>query len=456
MAVYQISANVNAQNIAIDLGDVQLVSGSDNVYQVEFEFSDEWTSFTKKVVFYTEWKRSIIEVLLSGTNIVTIPTRSLANSGFLMIGVYGTGTNDEKLPTVWSQKIHIYEGTCQGYENPAAPDPDVYDEILAAMAGKQDILTFDNVPTDGSNNPVKSNGIYDELAAIKALLNAAVIKKEIAQTELASFDDGIKLPFNNLSVVFSATQTGSGDPSPTNIHPISGRTGASVILSPTETAADGTEYSVTWQDEVGTVYGGIIDFATGVLTITHYFGRLNLWNWTYQAGLGGYFRAANKSTATGGTMLRKVGGQLEGECFCSCYSIENVTSISNLSDKSITLGNDASSYNIIVKDSDYGSDADAFKASLPDAAVVVIKRYPEYYTTYQLTPQQINTLIGQNYIWSDDGEVTVRYPVDSKTYIDSLVNGGEATLSALPTLNLNNRLNVNEDVLTEEGDNDAE
>ena len=30
--------------------------------------------------------------------------------------------------------------------------------------GKQDTLTFDDVPTDGSNNPVKSNGIYDALA----------------------------------------------------------------------------------------------------------------------------------------------------------------------------------------------------------------------------------------------------------------------------------------------------
>ena len=144
MAVYTIYANVDAQNIAIDLGDVQLVSGSNDIYQVSFTFSDEWDSFTKKVVFYTEWKKSIIEILLSGTNIVTIPTRSLANTGFLMIGVYGTGTNNEKFPTVWSQKIHIYEGTCQGYENPPAPDPEVYEEILAAMAGKTDVSAFDD------------------------------------------------------------------------------------------------------------------------------------------------------------------------------------------------------------------------------------------------------------------------------------------------------------------------
>ena len=36
--------------------------------------------------------------------------------------------------------------------------------VFTALAGKQATLTFDDAPTDGSNNPVKSNGIYDALA----------------------------------------------------------------------------------------------------------------------------------------------------------------------------------------------------------------------------------------------------------------------------------------------------
>ena len=40
----------------------------------------------------------------------------------------------------------------------------IQSELDDAMAGKQNVLTFDTVPTDGSNNPVKSNGIYDALA----------------------------------------------------------------------------------------------------------------------------------------------------------------------------------------------------------------------------------------------------------------------------------------------------
>lgn len=38
------------------------------------------------------------------------------------------------------------------------------DALATTVAGKQDALTFDSVPTDGSTNPVESNGVYDALA----------------------------------------------------------------------------------------------------------------------------------------------------------------------------------------------------------------------------------------------------------------------------------------------------
>ena len=36
--------------------------------------------------------------------------------------------------------------------------------VYSALAGKQDTLTFDNTPTSGSDNPVKSGGVYSALA----------------------------------------------------------------------------------------------------------------------------------------------------------------------------------------------------------------------------------------------------------------------------------------------------
>ena len=37
------------------------------------------------------------------------------------------------------------------------------DDVVEALAGKHDTLTFDNAPTASSNNPVKSGGIYAAL-----------------------------------------------------------------------------------------------------------------------------------------------------------------------------------------------------------------------------------------------------------------------------------------------------
>lgn len=49
------------------------------------------------------------------------------------------------------------------------------------LAGKQDVLTFDNVPTDGSSNPVKSGGVYSSLEQLDAQIEAeqGSIKEEI-------------------------------------------------------------------------------------------------------------------------------------------------------------------------------------------------------------------------------------------------------------------------------------
>lgn len=46
----------------------------------------------------------------------------------------------------------------------ASGNPVTGGAVSAALAGKQDTLTFDQTPTDGSTNPVESNGIFDALA----------------------------------------------------------------------------------------------------------------------------------------------------------------------------------------------------------------------------------------------------------------------------------------------------
>lgn len=44
---------------------------------------------------------------------------------------------------------------------------DAHTEMVNGLATKQNTLTFDNVPTSGSNNPVKSGGIYTTIEGMK-------------------------------------------------------------------------------------------------------------------------------------------------------------------------------------------------------------------------------------------------------------------------------------------------
>lgn len=166
--------------------------------------------------------------------------------------------------------------------------------------GKQDTLTFDDEPTDGSNNPVKSNGIYDALAAkantadlatvatsgsyndlgdtptidsemsdssenavqnkvVKAAIDAkADVEANPSGTATAELDKlgvndvvyslagekvygsssgaiatftdgGDNKPLKSLKVAINPVQEGRGDPSPENVRPISGWTGAEIV-----------------------------------------------------------------------------------------------------------------------------------------------------------------------------------------------------------------------------------
>ena len=52
-------------------------------------------------------------------------------------------------------------------------------------------------------------------------------------------------------------------------------------------------------------------------------------------------------------------------------------------------------------------------------------------TSYTLTVPQVRTLLGQNYLWSDTGDVqSVKYPADTKMYIDSLTKTAENDMIA--------------------------
>lgn len=63
-----------------------------------------------------------------------------------------------------------------------APQNSNMTKIDEALAAKQDNLTFEDAPTDGSNNPVKSGGVYNALALKNDEVYLSLVNGEICCT----------------------------------------------------------------------------------------------------------------------------------------------------------------------------------------------------------------------------------------------------------------------------------
>lgn len=101
-------------------------------------------------------------------------------------------------------------------------------QIDQDIAAKQDALTFDDAPISGSDNPVKSGGIYDAIQAGGATALAA-FATDIVSGDVVSFPDGADgIPVKAFTGSILPAQSGSGDPAPDNVRPISGWTEANI------------------------------------------------------------------------------------------------------------------------------------------------------------------------------------------------------------------------------------
>ena len=71
--------------------------------------------------------------------------------------------NGKTYRTIEEQVGHLTDAHNEQLEINQTIESDI-NELSEALDGKQDTLTFDSQPIDGSTNPVESNGIYDALA----------------------------------------------------------------------------------------------------------------------------------------------------------------------------------------------------------------------------------------------------------------------------------------------------
>ena len=158
-------------------------------------------------------------------------------------------------------------------------------------------------------------------------------------------------------------------------------------------AYDGHVYSVTWEDEAGTVYGGTLDVTTGELVVTHGYVDLGTLTWNYNTNAQAFVNSSIPDKPNGGT-----------DYICSAYpfgaSVSSTSSIASGIDKAIYT--QTSNKNFFIKDSAFGTDTASFKTAMDGVQLVYELATPQ---TYQLTPTEVLTLLGENNIFADTGAI---------------------------------------------------
>lgn len=198
-----------------------------------------------------------------------------------------------------------------------------------------------------------------------------------------------------------------------NICPISGWTGANVVVSPTTDAQDGTTYTIDWTTEAGTVYGGTLDVTTGVLTVDRAMVDLGTLTYDKNTVLTGYDRFYLEIN----DILPVASAAGVVEAISSVYAAESVNN-ANANPRAGLMAALTKTLFFYEESGTY-SDATAFSTAMTGQKLVYKIATPQ---TVQLTAEEVTTLLGQNNIFADCGDVSCEYRADTKLYIDKILN----------------------------------
>lgn len=184
-------------------------------------------------------------------------------------------------------------------------------------------------------------------------------------------------------------------------------------------------YSIDWTTEAGTVYGGSLDVTTGVLTVDRAIVDMGNINWSKSStssSVGGSVFAMPISSFDPPMALRA--RYTENTMLCDLFKTcsANIWFVNTMADYEV-MSNETSIY---LSASDYET-ASAFQTAMVGRQLCYKLATPQ---TYQLTPQQLMTLLGTNNVWADTGNVSVTYPADTKMYIQNLTQPTEDDLVA--------------------------
>jgi hypothetical protein len=202
---------------------------------------------------------------------------------------------------------------------------------------------------------------------------------------IVTFNSTYPFPLDACKISFSASQSGTGDPSPTNVRPISGV--SSITL--------GANGSATVIDLDGTRYGGYVDAVSGVLTLLWKRIDMGTLSWSYITDY------ANPYFDSGVT------GRKEGtEFLCDMYKYVGIRAYATAGDmNNYECSSHNSATRVFIRDDRYTT-AQTFTQEVTGHYIVYELATP---ITIQLTPQQLSTIIGNNTFSTDTGTLEIKY-----------------------------------------------
>lgn len=228
-------------------------------------------------------------------------------------------------------------------------------------------------------------------------------------------------------VTFGFTQTGSSDPSPSNVRPIIGYDSIKVTRSKADT--DDDVHTV----QMGAVrYAGTLDLVSGIMTITKAPLSMLSADWTLVQGSESVFTTSTSSTRTGNLIS------------CTTYKpISSSVTVANMANLTCKGGTGANVSRIYVKNTTYET-ADAFTASLTNDDLIVYELADP--VQIELTPEEITMLSGSVSFDAeclngtdsyDPVSLEIKYQRDFNTAIQNLLdaasNNREAKAPAIET-----------------------
>ena len=247
----------------------------------------------------------------------------------------------------------------------------------------------------------------------------AAYATDTASGSIASFLDGADdIPVKDLTVAIEPMQSGTGDPSPDNIRPISGWTGANIHVSPTTDAADGTTYSIAFPSEAGTVYGGTLDVTTGKLTVENALITIDNQEMN-NANVDNVVRV--RVAISEDSMTWSDQATLSGKLLSNMF-VEGSNSMSYNGEVCFHYRSNGA-HEIVFG---FGNSFPGVQSYAEAVAWLKANNPTVLYwlatpVVYDLTPTEVTTLLAQNNIWADCGDSTVEYRADTALYIDKKI-----------------------------------